>query len=83
MNAYDVRLAGGPVRFASALSRQGAAELILSGAASPHPPGGDLQRPPACFVKEHGGSIAETPFWRAKGTGEGIGDGFGTTNTSE
>ena len=65
MNDYDVRFAGGFVRYASASSRQAAAELALSEQALPHPPADDPSRRAACYVKEHGGSIAETPFWRA------------------
>ena len=73
MIAYNVRLAGGVVRFVSAPSKLAAAELALSGPASPRPLSHDSQRPPACFVRLQSGNDVAEPFWHAdikEGPGE-------------
>lgn len=63
MIRYLVRIPGGAVCYASAVSAQAAAELVL-GQASPQPPADDPQRLPDCLVWELGSSAAEQPFWR-------------------
>jgi hypothetical protein len=65
VHAYEVRLTGGTVCFASTGSKLVAAELALAGPASAEPPSRDPQRPAACFVRRQDKSDAEEPFWHA------------------
>jgi hypothetical protein len=66
---YLVRIPGGAMCFASALSAQDAAESVI-GRASPQPPADDPQRLPDCLVWERGSSATEQPFWRAEGVAQ-------------